>query len=213
MIDYTSDTRVTPIDAWSIYTALNLHFNPEREYDAIKYNFKGPKCDPIKFTSNKNKFQFEKLVKKYPNKNDIIRYCLANILEGKKWIADCSEQIYAKWSAHIQALDYKFKEDMTKLSEYAEKNNLTFDQCMINEEDFTQIPIIYKLYQGKSITLETLTCLNFLMNFVDRFDKKLVDPLGVSQQITFKIRKYTPFLQSVYQPKKYTDTIINLFTG
>ena len=39
-----STESCTPMDAWSTFTAMTLHFNSERDYDAFKFNFKGPRC-------------------------------------------------------------------------------------------------------------------------------------------------------------------------
>ena len=63
MIKLATDEACSPSEAWSIYTALTLHFNPERDYDALKYNFKGPKCSREKFMAHKHRYFFEKIVK------------------------------------------------------------------------------------------------------------------------------------------------------
>ena len=86
MITLSTETNTSPLDAWSTFTAINLHFNTERDYDAFKYNFKGPRCKRETFMTHKNRFQFEKLAKDYPNRNDIILYSVANMINGNKWI-------------------------------------------------------------------------------------------------------------------------------
>jgi len=44
MINLSIDTSTSPMDAWSTVTAMSLHFNSERDYDAFKFSFKGPRC-------------------------------------------------------------------------------------------------------------------------------------------------------------------------
>ena len=201
----------TPIDAWSTFTSMNLHFNPERDYDAFKFNFKGPKCKRDTFMGHKNRYQFEKLAKKYPKRNDVILYSLSNILEGNKWIGQCNEGVYNNWTGKIQALDYNFKTDVGTLSEEAEKESLSFDQCFL-PDDLSESPLIYRLYTEKKISIETLAIFENMLSFTSRLNKKLIDPLEVSKGTSFLVSRYAPFLVHSVDLKKYTENILSVFT-
>ena len=201
----------TPMDAWSTFTAMSLHFNSERDYDAFKFNFKGPRCKRETFMSHKNRYQFEKLARAYPKRNDVILYSLANILEGNKWIGQCNEGAYNKWTALIQALDYNFKSDVSVLSERAEKESLTFDQCFI-PPDLNDSPLIYRLYVEGKVSIETLAVFENMLSFTSRLNKKLIDPLEVSKGTSFLVSKYAPFLVHVADLKKYTENVLSVFT-
>lgn len=210
MIAFTQETTYNPIDAWSCWTALCLHFNPERDYDAIKYKFKGPKCNPAKFAANKQKFLYEKLVKKYPNKNDFIGYAVANLIAGKSWINDTTDDIYNKWVGKIQALDYNFIQDIKTWGACAMKEDLKFDDCLI-PKDINELPLIYKLYKEDKLSLESISIIEILTRFVEPLSAKLNDPLNLAADISHKINKYSPFLVEAMNVKKYTEAIIETF--
>lgn len=210
MIKFTEDKPYSPLEAWSIYTALNLHFNPERDYDAVKYNFKGPKCTPEKFDSNNNKFLFQKLVQKYPKKNDYIGYCLANIIAGKKWITEYTDNTYNLWLGKIQALDYNFVEDIKRWREEC-PIMLSFNHCLV-PKDPNEFPFIYKLYKEEKINLETLAILENLVHYINPLRMKINDPMGVAENLSHLIIKYAEFLIEPMNLDVYTDIIIKTFT-
>ena len=203
--------RCTPMDAWSTFTAMSLHFNSERDYDAFKFNFKGPRCKRETFMGHKNRYQFEKLAREYPKRNDVILYSLANILSGNKWIGQCNEGAYNNWTAKIQALDYNFKTDVSTLGEESEKESLTFDQCFI-PTNLSESPLIYRLYVEGKISIETLAVFENMLGFTSRLNKKLIDPLEVSKGTSFLVSKYAPFLVHAADLKKYTENVLSVFT-
>jgi len=201
----------TPIDAWSTFTAMTLHFNPERDYDAFKFNFKGPRCKRETFMSHKNRWQFEKLARAYPKRNDVILWSLANILAGNRWIGECSEDEYNLWTGRIQALDYNFKGDVTTLAEAAGKRGFTFDQCFVPPE-LSEQPLVYSLHAEGNLSIETLAVFENLLGFTTRLNKELIDPLEVSRGTSFLVSKYAPFLVHAADLKKYTENVLSVFT-
>lgn len=208
MIVLSTET-CNPLDAWSTFTAMSLHFNPESNYNAFKFNFKGPRCKRETFESHKNRYQFEKLAKAYPKRNDVILYSLANIIAGNTWIGECNDGAYAKWQGKIQALDYNFKSEIAILAEEAQ--GLSFDTCIVAVSP-TEIPLIYRLYSEGKLSLETLAILQNLLNFTPALNKKLVDPLEVSRNVSFRVTRYAPFLTPVLNLSKYTENILSVFT-
>tara|TARA_B100001094_G_scaffold50444_1_gene46043 strand:+ start:11970 stop:12605 length:636 start_codon:yes stop_codon:yes gene_type:complete len=201
----------TPMDAWSTFTAMSLHFNSERDYDAFKFNFKGPRCKRETFMSHKNRYQFEKLARAYPKRNEVILYSLANLIAGNKWIGECNEGAYNNWTGKVQALDYNFKTDVATIGEEAERQSLTFDQCFL-PDDLSEPPLIYKLYVGGKISIETLAVFENMLSFTSRLNKKLIDPLEVSKGTSFLVSKYAPFLVHAADLKKYTENVLSVFT-
>ena len=204
MITLSTETNTSPLDAWSTFTAINLHFNTERDYDAFKYNFKGPRCKRETFMTHKNRFQFEKLAKDYPNRNDIILYSVANMINGNKWIGECSNDVYEKWQGRLQSIEYDYIEQIKLLFDYTQEHKIKFDDLILSK-DLSKIPIIYELYKKEEITLNTLTILNIISGFTSDLDKKLKDPLGISQEISFMVKKYSPFLFSIINISTYAN--------
>lgn len=61
------DQKVSGFDAWSIYTAIKLHFGTSG-YDAFKFNFKGPRLKHSSFENRRDRYFFEKLTRRYSKK-------------------------------------------------------------------------------------------------------------------------------------------------
>ena len=211
MVRVADDIRVSSMDIWSIYMSINLHFKQGSKYDAFKFNFKGPQLKKGGSSEAKNKWALEKLSRNYNKKNDVILYFLANILEGTTWLGDMNDGVYQDWIARIQRLDYAFKSEMRILSDYCNKHNITFDESII-PEDRTSVPPIYSLYSRKEICLESLVCLENLVGFTKGITRSIKDPLGFIEDISNRIIKYKPFLQSEMNIEKHRDIVINLFT-
>lgn len=207
MILLNTETNCSPVDAWSTFVSCNLHFSYEKNYDAFTFNFKGPRCKRETFMKMNHRFVFEKIAKRYPQRNDIILYSVANIIHGNTWIGQTSEEVYEQWKGKIQALDYKFKSDMSNAREHTDNFDL-----LIKGQDPTQIPLIYRLYKSNQITLETLATLDILLNFTSGLNKTLSDPLEISKRISHLTSKYSPFLKSKINKKKCKEVIISLFT-
>ena len=185
-----------------------LHFKKESSYDAFKFNFKGPRLKKETFLGHRNKYEFEKLARAYPKKNDLILYFLSNILLDKTWISHMSKSCYDEYLCSIQALSYRFKSDMATLR----------DSCTHFDDAFApssagQIPVIYKLYQANAICLNSLVVLDYLIQYTSKIGKNYNDPLGISSDITHKIIKYKPFLRSELNVEKYKNIVYNMFTN
>lgn len=208
MINLSTETNCSPFEVWSVYTSLCLHFKKGSSYDAFKFNFKGPRLKKETFHSHKNRYEFEKLARAYPKKNDLICYFLSNILCDKTWINTMNKECHNEFVAQIQALQYRFKNDMSTLHNFCNNFDLLF--APQSSGDF---PLIYKCYQNQSISLDTLVVLDYLVEYVTIIEKTFKDPLGIVSDINHKILKYKPFLRSEVNVEKYKNIILNLFTN
>ncbi len=184
-----------------------LHFKKGSSYDVFKFNFKGPRLKKETFLAHKNRYEFEKLARVFPKKNDLILYFLSNILQDKTWISNMNKNIYDEYLGSIQSMQYRFKNDLNVLRD----NCANFDDAFISQ-DPGKIPVIYKLYQSNDICLNTLVVLDHLIHYTSAIGKNISDPLGIISDITHKIIKYKPFLRSEMDVEKYKNIIISLFT-
>lgn len=208
MINLSTETNASPFEVWSIYTAMCLHFKKGSSYDAFKFNFKGPRLKKETFLAHKNRYEFEKLARAYPKKNDLILYFLSNLLANKTWINNMTRNTYDEYLGSIQSMQYVFKSDMNVLRQHCDNFDDAFaPQCA------GEIPVIYKLYQSDAICLNTLAVLDTLVQYTLTIGKKCNDPLGIISDISFKIAKYKPFLRSEMNVEKYKNIIISLFTA
>lgn len=184
-----------------------LHFKKGSSYDVFKFNFKGPRLKKETFLAHKNRYEFEKLARAFPKKNDLILYFLSNILQDKTWINKMSRSTYDEYLGSLQSMQYTFKSDINALREHC--NN--FDDAFVSQHT-GQFPIIYKLYQANAICLNSLVALDYLIQYTSKIDKNCNDPLGIISDISHKIIKYKPFLRSEMNVEKYKNIVISLFT-
>lgn len=185
-----------------------LHFKKGSSYDAFKFNFKGPRLKKETFLAHKNKYEFEKLARAYPKKNDLILYFLSNILANKTWINNMTKGTYDEYLGSIQSMQYVFKSDMNVLREHCGNfNNAFLPQCA------GEIPVIYKLYQSNKVCLNTLVLLDILIQYTLTIGKKCNDPLEIVSDTSHKIAQYKPFLRSEMNVEKYKNIVISLFTN
>ena len=105
---------MTGYEAFSLYESLKLHFTKE-SYDFFKYNGK-TKVSVQSFENRKDKYHFYKLSRKYPNKDTMIDFLVANFVENENiWIGQLLEEEahlrYLSRQKVVQSLSYTFEND------------------------------------------------------------------------------------------------------
>jgi hypothetical protein len=204
-------TQVNPLTVYSAYIAVKLHFE-KGSYDAFKYNFKGPSKRLSTFSKSKEKFVYEKLARKYPKHEDLVQFFVANILAGNTWIRDMTDEVFIEWLGKIQSMSYRFKADMNKLLDYAENQELSFDDLLMIRPSTKQVPILTLLAQG-TISAESVVTIDVLVSFLKRINKSTVsDPLGILSETLYRLEQYKPFIRSRINTAAAKNCIINLFT-
>jgi hypothetical protein len=179
---------LTPFEVYKTYLSISRHFTTNT-YDYHKYCGKS-RCSLKSFYSNKSRFFFEKLSRKYSD-DEIINLFVANYsfleISGTIWVGDIvrnGEENYKNWMRKMQSLSYVFKDEVSIL------NSKNFDEMFKIEGN--KHPKILKEFLQKKISLETLIILNHILDYKKNFDKKLVDP--VWEFVSMRMKKYAPFL-------------------
>ena len=179
---------MTPFEVYKTYLSITRHFTTNT-YDYHKYCGKS-RCSLKSFYSNKSRFFFEKLSRKYSD-DEIINLFVANYsfleISGTIWVGDIvrnGEENYKNWMRKMQSLSYIFKDEVSIL------NSKNFDEMFKIEGN--KHPKILKEFLQKKISLETLIILNHILDYKKNFDKKLVDP--VWEFVSMRMKKYAPFL-------------------
>jgi hypothetical protein len=192
------------MDVYLEYTrflALRIHFN-HLKYNYIKYNGALKKSvvpeDRLRAT--------EKLCKKY--KREFEDFCIANLVANKRiWIHQLLSyeyhEIYMEWKKRKESLTYNFKNDIIRLFDMVDDPNELFCQ-----RDTYPLLLIQRLQNN--IQVESFVILNFLMEFVSKWDEFLIDdPIWESERLL--ILKYEPFL--VYDKRtllKFIKKVANI---
>lgn len=182
--------KVTPHETYKTYLALKQHFTNDT-YDFIKYNGK-IKASVQSFHKRKDRLFFEKLSRK--NKDDeIVDFFVSNFVSSSDpsslWIGDIikhGNENYLDWQKKTQSLSYLFEQDLRKVFEG--KNFLEFLHIENNRH-----PKILKEYLSNNLMLETMVILDQMLNYREKFDLQLTDP--VWELVSKKIKKYSPFLK------------------
>jgi hypothetical protein len=202
-----------PWDAYLLYNALKLHFESDG-YDAFKYNFK-TSAKAKSFLQRKDRFFFAKLAKKYPDKQTLIDFLVANFTARgvtKLWAGDLLDQDaddhYLAWLKIRDTMSYFFAEQVDKLALYCERKNLQFDDLFTKSEG--SYPLIVSLYLDHSIELETLVIFDILVGYMQRIS---VTETIVWPQLERMIYKYRRHLSQNIDPKKLREVILKRFTS
>jgi hypothetical protein len=176
-------------EAYKIYTAVKNHFVLD-SYDYFKYN-KKINLSYNSFLNRRDKIFFAKLGKR---KEDYLEdFLVSNFLhDPKMWIGELlseeSETKYKEWKRRQESLTYIFKNEVEFMDGWNSEELEEWFQVQYGEH-----PSIIRMYLRKEISLETLTMLNSILNFMNRYDKEVTDP--VYKEVSKLCKKYQPFLR------------------
>lgn len=192
---------MTGFEVYQMYLALKNHFT-KPDYDYVKYRGK-TRASQKSFDGRSDAYFFKKLATKYSSES-MLDFFVANFLhDSKGYLRNFSSDIYTKWKIHQESFTYKFKQDIDLLLEDVghpyEKN---FDKLFHAERG--KHPILLKRFYSSEITLETLVVFDHCLQYINRVDKVLADPMWKDTKL--KVQKYQPFLQ--IDCKKYKKIIL-----
>ena len=192
-------TENTGFAAYALWNALKLHFTSD-SYDYFKYNGK-TNVSKQTFTTNKSKYHFYKLSRKY-NLEELKDFYVANFIQGKgDWVGDLlqdGDENYTKWQKTQQSLTYTFENDIIVLLDKVENPN---DLLVVRNNEF---PKLMQYTTQGDVTLDTLIILDDLMNFFPMWEKEIYDDI-VWPSFKTKCVKYKPFLH--YDKEKFKQIL------
>ena len=197
---------ISGYEAFALYQALKLHFTTD-SYDYFKYNGK-INISIEAFENRKDKYHFYKLSRRYTNKDDLINFIIANLVEDDKlWVGSLlqeeSDINFRKRQKVIQSLSYTFQNDCKDL----------FDDCKEPNELLStngDYPILLTRTLQKDVQIETLCILNQILNFLPMWDKKITDTIRWPEYRR-KLLKYAAFLPK--DSVKYKLILKGLISG
>lgn len=175
-----------PFEVYRLYLALKLHFT-KKDYNITKT--KGAvRASQNAFLKRKDLTAMRKLARDY-KRREIIDLLVANFVSGDKWggVFDANaKETYEIWKSRKHKLDYIFEQDIAKIELEMEKESIA--NPFTSEDGYH--PLIYRLYFGHLISIETLVVLDKIYNYVtmDSDDIFLED-------VSMLIKKYRPFVQ------------------
>ncbi len=192
-------------DVYRMYLAFKQHFsNPT--FDFFQYDGK-VKAKETTYQQRNDYYFFETLARSL-KKEEVQRYMLASFIQAedpkKVWIGDIKRDGKARYLAQqkqMDSLSYTFGQDCDTVVDYMERNSYGFNTLFgTTHGQNSGHPPALKLYLQKKITLESLLICDMVLGFMKEWDNNLKDPLW--EGISFKIKKYKPFLSIPTQQYK-----------
>ncbi len=201
-----------PWEAYQIYTALKLHFE-SASYDAIKYNYKSS-ASQKSFLLRKDRFHFAKLARKYPERQQLIDFLVANFTQGgTKWAGTLldknAEDLYLKWMKTRDSFTYYFTEQVDTLGNLCVKDSISFDAMLKGDANNCWPPIV-RYYSENEIGLESVVVFDLLLDFVK---SQTVTETVFWPEFKQSVHKYGLFLRSSVDLKKCKQIILKRFTS
>ena len=181
---------MTGYETFEIYQALKLHFTSD-SYDFFKYNGK-TNVSVTAFENRKDKYHFYKLSRRLAQKDDMIDFIVANLVEDEKtWVGSLlmqeSEVNYRKHQKVIQSMSYTFENDC----------KLIFGDCILNPNEVLMTdgdyPVLLKKGLQKLVNIESVCLLNNMLGFVPMWSKKIADTIHWPNY-RMKLLKYSAFI-------------------
>jgi len=180
---------VTGFEVYKMYLALRMHFTNDK-YDYIKYRGK-VNASEKSFEERRDRYFFKKLATKYED-NEILNYFVANFMHDPKgYIKSFTDDNYTSWKIKQESFSYKFRQEVDFiLTDFDAPYQDKFDKIFEVREG--QHPRLLKHYLSGKISLETLVVFECCLKYIDRFDRKLSDPIW--KDVRKMVLKYKPFL-------------------
>lgn len=190
-------------ETFECYQSIKLHFTSEK-YDAIRYNF-NTNVKENSFWKRRDSYFFEKLGRKFSNKQELIYFFISYFICDKNWIGDMisDESIWNEWQRRNSSLLYTFEQDLNKLYDEID----SFDSLFIQNNDYPNV-ILY--YLRSEICIETVVILDQLTGFINQEEGKIKETI-LWPNLSRKIRKYSPFVK--FDRERAKKSVIKLFTS
>ena len=197
MITATSNEKT--FNAWKIYHGLYLHFF--NDYDYHKYGGNGPWNNINSMEKSFSKYEgnvkysaqrsiFEELGKQFTEREDLIFFYLSQFTNRIDYPSDFDSDLYDEYKERMNNFPFHLKRDTEEIIKYMEEYHKTFDELFVAEK--TNHPSILKLGLSKTISLETFTTLDIILNFIPIMEKNFIDPASIN--FIKLIKNYKPFL-------------------
>ena len=192
----------------SISSAVHLHFNPDSSYNGFQFRFKRKGENPSRSEYEKDplKYKYEQIYKRVQTRNDVVLYCMANILAGATFIREYSDAPFERWLGGLQNIGYAFEQDIEAIKKYLEKNKIAFNEFFVIKGS-SQVPPIYT----EELNINTLATLDTILRFTDDQKKLMQDPLKLLHNYIHKVQAYSPFIRPFVDGAKVAQTVLGTF--
>lgn len=184
---------MTGYEAYKIFLGINNHFF-KPSYSYMKYGPVPVKPETFANKSGPDRFRFERLGKKFSDKETLENFLVANAIESRKkvWVGDLfggeADERYKLWIGRMQSCQYTITGQVKSLVEAHGGFGTLFRTPTPGQH-----PEILKAYLRNDITIEGFVLLEMCVGFFQYLDKDLGE-----DRTWFVLRnkafKYQPFI-------------------
>ena len=169
---------ISPYEAYSIYSAIRLHFTSD-SYDVVKYNFKTrSKQSNEKFLKRKDRYFFARLSKKFNSPNHLQEFLACNFMyRTPSWVGNLLEEdadkVYGKYLNYIEGFTGRLESDIITIRDQMLVRGLSNPNKLFTEiEPDTDFPYIINAVQREEVRTESIIALDEVLGFLVHIDKK-----------------------------------------
>ena len=188
--------------AYQMYLAVKLHFMSD-SYDITKHRGR-VMTSKEKFAEQNRENLYVKFADKFENKQQMAQYLIANFAYGAWGNTDIvsgtseADQNFTEWNRRKQSMTQVFKQDLAKIRLHCDVNNMDFNKDLACK--FPQIPVMFQMFLGNHITLETLIIIDRFDPFLDNWKQNLGNLFKDEIRRVIKARPFVKFDSSKVEP-------------
>lgn len=196
------------IEVYQMYRALSLHFKGTG-YDYIKYQGK-VRVDAEKFQARKDRFLYEKILRKHQGKAaDIEQFFVANLQDNTKvWVGNLLDPEamakYKAWKSYQESLSYNFVNEMNELDDNRPEG-MEANGMLVTTGDHPWL--LEKFYEGV-ISPSSLIQMNIVMKFFPFWDGMIVDDI-LWPDTCGRLKRLAPFVNANLEKTK--KALVDIF--
>lgn len=166
-------TFLTGHEAYCLFLTLKTYFAGKRDY--IKYKEMAIPYET--YLKRNDRFQFEKLARKYKKKEALESFLISVFRENPNvWVGKLFDKEYidkhTKRIGTLESLEYRFRQDICVICERLEAKNLKF-KALFEIQDNTCLLWTWRMQN--LIRYDTFCILCRLFNLFERFEQQMQD--------------------------------------
>ena len=132
---------------------------------------------------------------------ELTNYFVANFVENTtgRWIGELaslqSEKIYDTWKKKLDSFSYIFREDMTKIKDYAPTNFLSTNVSdMWQVDELNSHPEVLCMYLGGKLNIESMVAANRVLGYIKVWDNTIAEDF-IWPDVAKSFKNYDGFLK------------------
>ena len=201
---------MTEFEVYKLFLALKNHFGSST-YDFFLYNGKATSMNAHSFSTKKDKYFYEKLARRY-NDKELQEFFVSCLIKNPDvWAGDMCREVsysenYLDWKRRKESLTYCFIEDVKKIVEEEPDFNQLF-VCRKGEH-----PKLFDLYNERTIELETLLGIDLVTDCFADWNTKLEDDI-IWKDAYHLAKQYRPFLTMESKKNRFRNILRKEFSN